>query len=50
MEKEWNNLKVEGRGDFILKEKLKFLKEKLRRWNKEVFDKIDLEVEEGCMI
>lgn len=47
VEKEWRNLKVEGRGDFILKEKLRLLKEKLRWWNKEVFGKVDLEVEEG---
>lgn len=39
--------KLEGIGDFVLKEKLRLLKDKLRRWNKEVFGKIDLETEEG---
>ena len=37
---------MEGRGDFILKEKLRLLKERLRWWNKTVFSKLDLEVEE----
>ncbi|XP_058783622.1 uncharacterized protein LOC131658332 [Vicia villosa] len=39
--------KVEGRGDFVLKEKLHLLKERLKWWNKVVFGIIDLEVEEG---
>ncbi|XP_058776597.1 uncharacterized protein LOC131650915 [Vicia villosa] len=47
MEKEWKDMKVEERGDFILKEKLRLLKDKLRRWNKEVFRKIELEMEDG---
>ncbi|XP_058776291.1 uncharacterized protein LOC131650607 [Vicia villosa] len=47
VEKEWKSLKVEGRGDFVIKEKLRLLKDKLRSWNKEVFGKIDLEMEEG---
>lgn len=33
VEKEWLGLKVEGRGDFVLKEKLRRLKESLRWWN-----------------
>ncbi|XP_058763926.1 uncharacterized protein LOC131637346 [Vicia villosa] len=45
--KEWKSLKVEGRGDFVLKVKLRLLKDKLRRWNQKVFGKTDLEVEEG---
>lgn len=32
--KEWNNLVVTGIGDFIFKEKLEMLKEKLKWWNK----------------
>ncbi|XP_058755007.1 uncharacterized protein LOC131628158 [Vicia villosa] len=44
--KEWNSFDVKGRGDFILKEKLRLFKEVLKRWNKEVFGKIDLEVED----
>ncbi|XP_058775987.1 uncharacterized protein LOC131650289 [Vicia villosa] len=47
VKKEWLNLIVYGRGDFVLKEKLGLLKEKLRVWNKEVFGRYDLEVEEG---
>ncbi|XP_058784148.1 uncharacterized protein LOC131658917 [Vicia villosa] len=47
VEKEWKSLKVEGRGDYLLKEKFRHLKDKLRRWNKEVFGKYDLEMEEG---
>ncbi|XP_058763718.1 uncharacterized protein LOC131637147 [Vicia villosa] len=47
VEKEWKSLKVEGRGDFVLKEKLRLLKDKLKRWNKDVFGKIDLDIEEG---
>ncbi|XP_058777150.1 uncharacterized protein LOC131651507 [Vicia villosa] len=46
VEKEWNEIKVEGRGDFVLKEKLKLLKSRLKWWNKVVFGKIYLEVEE----
>lgn len=33
VEKEWKATKVEGRGDFILKEKLQTLKGRLRWWN-----------------
>lgn len=47
VEKEWNEFRVEGRGDFVLKEKIHLLKGRLKWWNKEVFDRIDLEVEEG---
>ncbi|XP_058776524.1 uncharacterized protein LOC131650829 [Vicia villosa] len=48
VEKEWKSLKVEGRGDFVLKEKLRLLKDKLRIWNKDVFGRIDLEMEDGA--
>ncbi|XP_058741336.1 uncharacterized protein LOC131613705 [Vicia villosa] len=47
VKKEWLNLKLNGRGDFVLKEKLRLLKEKLRVWNREVFGRYYLEVEEG---
>ncbi|XP_058787450.1 uncharacterized protein LOC131661827 [Vicia villosa] len=47
VKKEWEDLKVEGRGDFVLKEKLRLLKGRLNWWNKEVFGRIDLEIEEG---
>ncbi|XP_058734137.1 uncharacterized protein LOC131605849 [Vicia villosa] len=39
-------MEVEGRGDFVLKEKLRLLKDKLKEWNKEVFGRIELELEE----
>ncbi|XP_058753369.1 uncharacterized protein LOC131626563 [Vicia villosa] len=45
--KEWLKFKVKGRGDFVLKEKLRLLKDKLREWNRDVFSKYDLEMEEG---
>ncbi|XP_058741064.1 uncharacterized protein LOC131613407 [Vicia villosa] len=47
VEKEWNGLDVHGHGDFVLKEKLRLLKNKLRWWNTTVFGKINLELEEG---
>ncbi|XP_058754722.1 uncharacterized protein LOC131627879 [Vicia villosa] len=47
VEKEWMGLDVNGRGDFVLKEKLRLLKNKLRWWNINVFGKINLELEEG---
>ncbi|CAK8574714.1 unnamed protein product [Lathyrus sativus] len=47
VEKEWNNIKLEGRSNFIIKEKLKILKFSLKSWNKEVFGWYDLKVEEG---
>lgn len=34
MEKEWKEIKVEERNDYIIKEKFKILKARLRRWNK----------------
>ncbi|XP_058746200.1 uncharacterized protein LOC131619076 [Vicia villosa] len=46
VEKEWKAIKVAGRGDFILKEKLQILKGRLRWWNTNVFGNIDLEIEE----
>lgn len=36
--------KVEGRGDFVLKEKLRLLKLSLKRWSVEVFGWIDLKM------
>ncbi|XP_058786237.1 uncharacterized protein LOC131660890 [Vicia villosa] len=46
VEKEWKSFKVEGRRDFVLKQKLFFLKGRLKWWNKEVFGRIDLEIQE----
>lgn len=44
---EWGKLKMVGRGDFVLFEKLKLLKISLRRWNCEVFGWMDLKVKDG---
>ncbi|MCH91947.1 LINE-1 reverse transcriptase like, partial [Trifolium medium] len=41
----WRNLKVTGKKAFIIKEKLKQLKEGLKIWNREVFGLIDLNIE-----
>ncbi|XP_058758224.1 uncharacterized protein LOC131631444 [Vicia villosa] len=46
IEKTWKEAVVEGRSDFVLKEKFCILKGRLKWWNKEVFARIDLEVEE----
>lgn len=50
LEKEWREFMEEGRGDFILNEKLRFLKERITWWNKVVFGKIDLDVEDNTSI
>ncbi|XP_058726684.1 uncharacterized protein LOC131598058 [Vicia villosa] len=42
--KECASLKIEGRGDFILFEKLKQLKNRVRSWNREIFGWEDLKV------
>ncbi|XP_058770682.1 uncharacterized protein LOC131644227 [Vicia villosa] len=47
VEKDWKDLVMEGRGDYVLKEKLSRIKGRLRWWNKTIFGRIDLEVEEG---
>ncbi|XP_058762006.1 uncharacterized protein LOC131635401 [Vicia villosa] len=47
VEKVWRSIKVEGRSDFILKEKLRILKSSLRIWNEEQFGKFDLDIREG---
>lgn len=46
VKKDWSQLSVTGRGDFVLYEKLKSLKLKLKDWNKEVYCWIDLSIEE----
>ncbi|XP_058784819.1 uncharacterized protein LOC131659676 [Vicia villosa] len=43
---EWKEMEVEGRGDFVLKEKLSQIKERLKWWNKTVFGRIELEAED----
>lgn len=47
MEVEWKNLIVKGMSDFLIKEKFKLLKDRLKKWNKKVFGWHNLKVEEG---
>ncbi|KAI5401883.1 hypothetical protein KIW84_066372 [Lathyrus oleraceus] len=47
VEKEWLALCVVGRSDFILKEKLRLIKGRLRMWNVEVFSHFNMELEEA---
>ncbi|PNX62345.1 hypothetical protein L195_g052934, partial [Trifolium pratense] len=41
----WEKLNVKGKKAFVIKEKLKKLKEELRGWNREVFGILDLNIE-----
>lgn len=41
----WNNYDVHGWGGFVLKEKLKRLKEDVKDWNRRVFDKVKKRIE-----
>jgi hypothetical protein len=45
VEKVWKSFNVHGRKAFVLKEKFKMLKDCLRKWNKEVFGILDLNIE-----
>ncbi|XP_058742235.1 uncharacterized protein LOC131614691 [Vicia villosa] len=45
---EWSLIKVKGRGDFCLAEKLKALKVRLSWWNKTVYGWLDLKINEAC--
>lgn len=47
MERSWSQVHVKRKVEFVLKEKRKALKIALRRWNKEVFEHIYLEVNEA---
>ena len=47
MEKEWTIIKVVGRSDFMIMEKLKILKASIKKWNYEVFDKVFSKLEEN---
>ncbi|KAI5443415.1 hypothetical protein KIW84_012165 [Lathyrus oleraceus] len=47
VERSWSQVHVKGRVEFVLKEKRKALKISLMRRNKEVFEHIDLEVNEA---
>ncbi|XP_058756965.1 uncharacterized protein LOC131630196 [Vicia villosa] len=46
VENEWKSFRVVGRGDYVLKQKLFLLKNSLKRWNKEVFGRMDLEIQD----
>ncbi|MCH97275.1 LINE-1 reverse transcriptase like [Trifolium medium] len=41
----WGNLQIEGKKAYVIKEKLKRIKEELKVWNKEVFGALDLNIE-----
>lgn len=43
----WKIVNVEGKTAFMLKDKLKVLRENLRRWNKEIFGHLNLKVDEA---
>lgn len=45
----WENFQVEGWSGFVLKQKLKLLKEKLQWWNEEVFGMVDLRIDESVL-
>lgn len=40
-------MEVSGRVDFVLKEKLRLLKNRLRWWNSNIFGTVDMDLEEG---
>jgi exonuclease III len=46
VEKAWKNFDVQGRKAFILKEKFKMLKAFLRKWNREVYGILDLNIDQ----
>jgi exonuclease III len=45
VEKSWKSFDVRGKKAYVLKEKFRLLKESLRKWNKEVFGILDLNIE-----
>ncbi|PNY11621.1 cysteine-rich receptor-like protein kinase, partial [Trifolium pratense] len=45
VEKIWEKLHISGKKAFVIKEKLKRLKEELRGWNREIFGILDLNIE-----
>lgn len=42
---EWNSFNIVGKKTYIIKEKFKLLRERIRWWNKEVYGWLDLKVE-----
>ncbi|CAJ2667257.1 unnamed protein product [Trifolium pratense] len=45
VESTWKSYDIRGKKAFVLKEKLKLLRESLKKWNKEVFGYLDLNIE-----
>jgi hypothetical protein len=45
VEKSWKSFKVYGRKAYVLKEKLRLLRDCLRKWNKDVFGILDLNID-----
>ncbi|XP_058761354.1 uncharacterized protein LOC131634746 [Vicia villosa] len=46
-ESSWKNIQVEGNQAYVVKEKFKLFRNILRRWNKEKFGRIDLNIQEA---
>lgn len=46
----WKLTKVNGMTTYVIKEKLKILKETLRCWNKDVLGKVELELEKATIV
>lgn len=46
MEEKWKECKVVGWMAHIVKEKLKYLKENLKVWNREVYGYLDLNIDQ----
>ena len=45
MERSWKSFEVQGKKAYVLKEKFKLLRECLRKWNRDVFGIIDLNID-----
>ncbi|CAJ2637710.1 unnamed protein product [Trifolium pratense] len=45
VKEKWDNMDIRGRKAFVIKEKLKKLKEYLKEWNREVFGFLDLKID-----
>ncbi|PNY01680.1 cysteine-rich receptor-like protein kinase, partial [Trifolium pratense] len=45
VESSWKSYNIQGKKAFVLKEKLKLLRESLKKWNKEVFGILDLNID-----
>ncbi|XP_058725826.1 uncharacterized protein LOC131597131 [Vicia villosa] len=46
VKQEWNSKHVQGSGAFVLKEKLKHLRDRLRWWNQRVFGWLDVKIKD----